>query len=417
MGLPLDETENRRIYSITEITREIKQVLESSFPPIWIEGEISNFKRHSSGHMYLVLKDESAQIPAVMWRGHNSRLFFTPQDGMKVIAFGNLSLYEKRGAYQFEITKLQPAGIGDLQLAFEQLKQKLREEGLFNPEFKKPIPLFPENIGIVTSPTGAAIRDMVSVLSRRFPSVQIILAPVRVQGDGAAEEIAQAIKDFNEYNQIDILIIGRGGGSMEDLWPFNEEVVARAIFNSNIPIISAVGHEVDFSISDFVSDLRAPTPSAAAELAVRDRVDLSESIKNSLNRVYRTLLERIAYYQEKVNHLQNSYALRKPSDVIKQQQQRLDELIRSSEIQFQHIITSRKQEIASLEKQLLSLSPDSILKRGYSLCYKDEDGKLIKSVSEVSIDDKMKIQFYKGQLKSKVEEIIKENLESDKNLE
>lgn len=408
MGLPLEETVNRRIYTITEITREIKQVLESSFPPIWVEGEISNFKKHSSGHMYFVLKDENAQIPAVMWRGHNSRLFFTPQDGMKVIAFGNLSLYEKRGAYQYDITKLQPAGIGELQLAFEQLKQKLREEGLFNPEYKKAIPQFPEYVGIVTSPTGAALRDLVSVFSRRFPGVQLILAPVRVQGEDAAEEIAQAIKNFNEYGNIDVLIVGRGGGSLEDLWPFNEEVVARAIFASEIPIISAVGHEIDFSIADFVADLRAPTPSAAAELAVRDRVDLSEGIKNNMSRVYQILFERIAHYKEKVTHLQNSYALRRPSDVIKQHQQRLDELVRSIEIQFQHVINSQKQEVASLQKQLISLSPDSILKRGYALCFKDQDGKLVKNTSDVSIDDHVKIQFYRGQLKSKVKEIFPE---------
>lgn len=406
MGLPLENVTQKRIYSISEITREIKQILESAFPPIWLEGEISNFKRHSSGHLYFVLKDEKAQIPAVMWRSYNSRLFFTPQDGMKVLANGNITVYERRGSYQFEVVQLQPAGIGELQLAFEQLKQKLREEGLFAPERKKPIPPYPERIGIVTSPTGAAIQDMLSVLRRRFPGIQLILAPVRVQGEGAAEEIARAIADFNAYGKVDLLIIGRGGGSLEDLWPFNEEIVARAIFASEIPVISAVGHEVDFSIADFVADLRAPTPSAAAELAVKNQTELQEFFRSSIAGMYRGIREQIAYYKEKVNHLQNSYALKKPSDVIRQYQQRLDELTKSMELQYQYLMDSRKQQINSLRKQLISLSPQSILNRGYSLCFREEDGKLVKTSDDVQVADKIRVQFHRGEIKGNVEEIL-----------
>ena len=408
MGLPLEEKNERHIYSITEITREVKQTLESAFPPIWIEGEISNFKKHTSGHMYLVLKDENAQIPAVMWRGHNSRLFFTPQDGMKVIAHGNITVYERRGAYQFEIINLMPSGVGELQLAFEQLKQKLRDEGFFDPEHKKKIPEFPERIGIVTSPTGAAIKDLVSVFSRRFPGIQLILAPVRVQGEDAAAEIARAIEDFNEFGDVDVLIISRGGGSIEDLWPFNEEIVARAIFASQIPVISAVGHEIDFSISDFVADLRAPTPSAAAELTAPNCVELSEYIKSSMNKCYRILRDYISLNQEKVYSMQNSYSLRKPADVIKQNGQRLDELVKILESQFQYRINSQKQVVESIRKQLLSLSPESVLKRGYSFCFRDDNGKLLRAATDVKLEDKIQIQFHRGLLKSKVEEILPE---------
>jgi len=272
------ELDPQHVYSVAEITREIKVLLETTIPVIWVEGEISNLKFHSSGHLYFSLKDKDSQIGGVMWRSRNASLFFTPQDGIKVLAMGKVTVYEKRGYYQFDVIKMQPAGIGELQLAFEQLKNRLQEEGLFDEEIKKPLPQYPEKIGIVTSPTGAAIQDLLNILNRRSPGIEISLKPVKVQGEGAAPEIATAIDEFNEYGKVDVLIIGRGGGSLEDLWAFNEEVVARAIFRSNIPVISAVGHEIDFSISDFVADLRAPTHSAAAELAVLDRAELLNRI-------------------------------------------------------------------------------------------------------------------------------------------
>ncbi len=405
MQLSLETTSDKRIYTVSQLTREIKTILESAFPPVWIEGEISNFKKHSSGHMYFVLKDENSQIPAVMWRSWNERLFFTPQNGMKVLAQGNITVYEKRGSYQFEALQIQPAGIGELQMAFEQLKIKLQEEGLFSERFKKPIPQFPETIGIVTSPTGAAIRDMISIFKRRYPGVQLILAPVRVQGEGAAQEISQAIKDFNLYGKVDLLIIGRGGGSLEDLWPFNEEIVARSIHESEIPIISAVGHEIDFCIADFVADTRASTPSSAAELAVPNREELMEFVKDSLLKIYRSVSTIIAQKREKVQTLEKSYALKRPSDIIKQYQQRVDDLARNLEVHFSHKLNTNRNHILSLQKQIISLSPQSILKRGYSICFRKKDGKLIKLAKELKPGEQIDIQFLKGQVDGIIEHI------------
>ncbi|RKY85408.1 exodeoxyribonuclease VII large subunit [candidate division KSB1 bacterium] len=405
MKLEIQNRTQQRIYSITELTRQIKFLLESHFPNVWVKGEISNFKLHSSGHMYFSLKDENAQLPCVMWRGRNNLLFFMPKDGMKVVAQGNVTVYEKRGYYQFEVLELQPAGIGELQLAFEQLKQRLKAEGLFEAEHKKPIPAYPERIGIVTSATGAAIRDLVTVVGRRFPSVQLILNPVRVQGDGAAEDIARAIDEFNEYGQVDVLIVGRGGGSLEDLWPFNEEVVARAIFRSKIPIISAVGHEVDFSISDFVADLRAPTPSAAAELVVRNRDELLSTLQAMVQKMYRLLKEKIRYYRDKVNYLESSYALRRPADVIKEYNQRLDELTRTMETALAHQIERERARIAALTKHLENLNPLSIMKRGYSICYREQDGHIIIDAVQLQKEDKIRVQFAKGQIRGTVDEV------------
>ncbi len=398
----------RKILTVTQVTRQIKLLLEGSIPTLWLEGEISNFKRHSSGHMYFVLKDENSQIPCVMWRGRNNGLFFTPQDGMKVQARGNVSVYEKRGYYQFEVLQMQPAGIGELQMAFEQLKRKLKAEGLFDEKHKKAIPRFPEKIGIVTSPTGAAIRDLVSVIHRRFPSVQLILNPVRVQGEEAAEEIARAIDEFNEYGEVDVLIVGRGGGSLEDLWPFNEEVVARAIFRSKIPVISAVGHEIDFGISDFVADLRAPTPSAAAELVVRNREELLQTIRHLVQKMFRRINTTISAYKEKVNYLTNSYALRRPSDVIKQYAQRVDELSKSLETQYVHRIEMNRSRVESLTKRLESLNPRAILKRGYSICYRKEDGKIVRRAEELAVDDGVSLHFYRGSADARVESLTPE---------
>jgi len=398
----------KKIYSISEITRKIKLLLENAIPTVWLEGEISNFKRHSSGHMYFVLKDENSQISCVMWRGRNSGLYFTPQDGMKVQARGNVTVYEKRGNYQFEVLQMQPAGIGELQMAFEQLKQKLKGEGLFDEKHKKKIPLYPEKIGIVTSPTGAAIRDLVSVIQRRFPSVQLILNPVRVQGEAAAEEIARAIEEFNEYGDVDVLIVGRGGGSLEDLWPFNEEVVARAIFRSEIPVISAVGHEIDFGISDFVADLRAPTPSAAAELVVRNREELLQEIQHLAQKMFRRIYNQMNAYKEKVNYLTNSYALRRPLDVIKQYFQRVDELSKTLETNYLHRIEMRRGQVESLQKQLTSLNPKSILKRGYSICFREETGEIVRESLQLSEEDGLHIQFYRGGAESVVKKIFPE---------
>lgn len=269
------EDEQSQTLSVTDATRMIKTLLETTLPMMWIEGEISNFTHHSSGHMYFSLKDPTSQISCVMWKGRNRSMHFRPQDGMKVLVNGRVTVYERRGNYQLDVWQMLPGGVGALQQAFEQLKIRLSEEGLFDEKYKRPLPKYPRRIGIVTSPTGAAIRDLHSVLSRRWPSAELILRPALVQGTGAAEDIARAIEEFNEYGEVDVLIVGRGGGSLEDLWAFNEEVVARAIFHSKLPIISAVGHEIDFTIADFVADLRAATPSAAANWWRRMRARFS----------------------------------------------------------------------------------------------------------------------------------------------
>ncbi|MCU7497567.1 MAG: exodeoxyribonuclease VII large subunit, partial [Ignavibacteria bacterium] len=259
--------------SVSEITRLIKEELEENFSSISIEGEISNLKKHVSGHWYFNLKDSNAMICCTMWKGFNNYVFFTPEDGMKIVANGRITVYPPRGNYQLDVRSMKPAGLGELQAAFERLKAKLQAEGLFDDEFKKPIPVFPKKIGIVTAIDGAALRDMVSIARRRYPLVELVVYPARVQGEGSARSVAEGIECLNERNDIDLIIIGRGGGSLEDLWAFNEEVVARAIFASCIPVISAVGHEVDFTISDYVADLRAATPSAAMELATPNKDD------------------------------------------------------------------------------------------------------------------------------------------------
>lgn len=399
------EIADSKIYSVTELTREIKVLLETTIPVIWLEGEISNFKLHSSGHMYFSLKDQGAQIPCVLWRGRNQALPFTPQDGMKVLAQGRVTVYEKRGAYQFDVVKMQPAGIGELQLALEQLKQKLFAEGLFDDAHKKPLPKFPDRIGIVTSPTGAAIQDLIHILNRRFSGIEIILNPVKVQGEGAAQEIARAIDEFNEYGEVDVLIIGRGGGSLEDLWAFNEEVVARAIFRSRIPIISAVGHEVDFSISDFVADMRAPTPSAAAELAVSDRQELSHKIILWLKKMYTTVLNDIQFQQQRLINISRSYGFRRPPDLIHQHQQRLDELTRSLERNQVHRLQLLNEKLATVSQKLSVLAPTSILKRGYSICYKIEDNSIVKNAQQLQAEDQVKIKFYIGDILGTVNEV------------
>ncbi|MDI6779188.1 MAG: exodeoxyribonuclease VII large subunit [Bacteroidota bacterium] len=400
---------NGKILSVSEITRQIKSVLETNFNNIIVQGEISNFKRHSSGHLYFTLKDENASLSAVMWRGRASYLFFTPQDGMKVLARGSISVYEVRGSYQIDVISLQPLGIGELQIAFEKLKQKLAAEGLFDADNKKPLPLYPERIGIVTSSTGAAIQDMLNIISRRFPGVEIFLYPVKVQGVGAAEEIAQAICDFNGYKKfdprkfgVDVLIVGRGGGSIEDLWAFNEEIVARAIYDSEIPVVSAVGHEIDFTIADFVADLRAPTPSAAAELVVPNRFELIENIRNFHNTIKRNLEERVVDRRELIYNMLSSYAFNSPKDRMRQYSQRLDEFDRLIRIKIAHKLLLVKQNLKQVTHRIESLDSGLVLKRGYAIVYKDS--RLIDSALNIKHGDDIGIKFKNGTVDATVKE-------------
>jgi len=389
-----------KILSVSELTRTIKSVLEESFENVIVQGEISNFKKHTSGHFYFTLKDANAQLSAVMWRGKNSLLSFTPQDGMKVIAKGNITLYEVRGNYQLDCYELQIAGIGELQLAYERLKQQLASEGLFDERRKKNIPFFPVCIGIVTSPTGAALQDMLNVISRRFPCVKILLYPVRVQGSGAAEEIAQAIRDFNSYKNIDVMVICRGGGSLEDLWAFNEEIVARAVFDSAIPVVSAVGHEIDFSISDFVADLRAPTPSAAAELIVPNRNDLLNIVKENVISMRNAMNDFLRTNRERIQSLVQSYSFRRPLDTVRQYLQRMDEIQATLQRVYEYRMNALKQHVETLLLRLQSLNPNAVLKRGYAMVFKK--GNAITSVKRLTRNDEVVLHFFDGKLPAKI---------------
>lgn len=396
--------QNEKILTVTEITRRIKSVLETDFSDVVVSGEISNFKRHTSGHIYFTIKDEKASISATIWRSRASYLNFTPQDGMKVIARGSIKIYELQGKYQLDVVSLRPLGIGELQIAFEKLKQKLAAEGLFDQQYKKNLPEYPERIGIVTSPTGAAIQDILNIISRRFPSVEIILYPVKVQGTGAAEEIAEAISDLNKFGKVDVLIVGRGGGSIEDLWAFNEEVVARAIFTSKIPVVSAVGHEIDFTIADFVADLRAPTPSAAAELVVRNRYELIDNIKNIFYTMQQSLLSKVTENRSHITSLVSSYAFNNPIDKVRQFSQRLDELERLLDFSLIHKYKSTKQNLDSLAHRLESLNPDNALKRGYAMVYKNSH--IVDKAGSLVYADEINIKFKDGNVNAAVTKTI-----------
>ncbi|MCI0707486.1 MAG: exodeoxyribonuclease VII large subunit [Ignavibacteriae bacterium] len=391
----------KKVLSVSEITARVKLMLESSFPQVWIQGEISNAKLHTSGHFYFTLKDEGAQISGIMWRSRVANLPFTPEDGMKVIARGSVTVYPPRGNYQLDCVQLQPMGIGELQLAFERLKKKLDEEGLFDPEHKKPIPEYPEHIGVITSVTGAALQDIRSVLSWRLPTLEVIVYPVHVQGVGAAEEIAEAIRDMNRFGGVDVLIVGRGGGSFEDLWAFNEEAVARAIYDSKIPVISAVGHEIDFSIADFVADLRAPTPSAAAELVVRDRSELLDILRNLWYTMQQNLEDRVHGLRERIENLVSSYSFNKPKDLLRQSAQRVDELERSLARSFVHLYKLAAGNHQGIHQRLVSLNPGRVLQRGYAIVRKD--GQIMTSSHMLKEGDTAAIQFHDGEVPARVE--------------
>lgn len=403
-----DTFDSTIIYSVSEINLEIKEILETTLPPVWVQGEISNFVHNSSGHMYFSLKDPNSQISCVLWKSRNLALHFAPTDGMKVNVLGAIRVYEKRGTYQIDVVKMLPSGIGDLQLAFEQLKKRLYDEGLFDDQYKKPIPRFPTAIGIVTSQSGAAIRDIKNVIGRRFPPVKLILRPTLVQGDGASTDIANAIDDFNEYGGVDILIIGRGGGSLEDLWAFNEEPVARAISRSKIPVVSAVGHEIDYTISDFVADLRAPTPSAAAELVVPDIHEIRSAINSMALHCRKSVEQTLSDYRDSLHNIKTSYGFRRPQDTIFQSRQRLDELVHIHSLAASHKNALLRQQLQRIQFRLKDLAPESILKRGYSICRRESDQMILKNAEDVSLQEQVSIQLYKGRLSGLVTTINRE---------
>jgi exodeoxyribonuclease VII large subunit len=393
----------KKIYSVSDITSTIKSLLEESLPTVWVEGEISNLKAHYSGHLYFSLKDSGAQISAVIWKSRASLIDFELVDGQQIRALGSIRLYEKSGRYQLDIIKAQPAGKGDLQEAFEKLKAKLLSEGLFDAENKQSLPEFPRKIAIITSPTGAAIRDILNILKRRAPYLDIVVRPAKVQGVGAASDIATAIKEINEYGNVDVLIIGRGGGSLEDLWAFNEEVVARAIYESKIPVISAVGHEVDFTIADFVADLRAPTPSAAAELIVTDRSEVTGYFMGLQSQMQRAISGNLNLLVQKVSSLQNSYGLRRSGDLINQYAQRVDELSARCEKAFLSQFNQKQVKLSNLAKRINNLSPQVTLARGYSITY--ANGKIITDISKLKKWQVIETEVANGKIESTINKL------------
>lgn len=395
----------KHIYSVSEITRYIRVVLEDTFPQVWVEGEVSNFMKHTSGHMYFSLKDENSVLNCVLFKNVNQDIRFKIEDGLKAVCFGRISVYDKRGQYQFYVEKMEPKGLGALQLAFEQLKERLRKEGLFDEAHKRPIPYLPYRVGVVTSPTGAAIKDILKVTRERFQNIDFIINPVRVQGKGAELEIARAIAELNEFGGVDVIIVGRGGGSLEDLWAFNEEIVARAIYNSKIPIISAVGHEVDWTIADFVADFRAPTPSMAAEKVIPKKEELRERIEEARARLKNALLGSVEALGSRLKQLAESYVLRQPLNMVRQHQQRVDDLIKGLHLRMGHIIKLKENVFNSIAGKLGSLSPFAVLERGYSITARMPDGNIVKNAASLKAGDKVRTRLKKGMFVSRVERI------------
>ncbi len=390
-----------KILTVSEITRQIKLTLEEEFSEVSVIGEISNFKAHNSGHWYFNLKDSEALISCTMWRGFNNYVFFTPQDGMKVIVNGKLSVYPPRGSYQVDVRSMKPAGVGELQAAFEMLKQKLDQEGLFDPSHKKEIPEFPEKIGIVTAIDGAAFKDMISVAERRFPLVELVITPARVQGSGSAETITEGIQQLNYRDDIDVIIVARGGGSIEDLWSFNEEIVARAIYNSRIPVISGVGHEIDFTIADFVADLRAPTPSAAMELATPDKNDIFAFINEFSYNSTIKINEYCRKGRKRLNSVLGSYGFRVPLDIVRNKSQFVDNLLYKVLQTTDHRILLHSNKVSLLTKIIESNNIQRTLNRGFALVR--QDNKYVKRRVQFALNAETEVIFADGSVKIKPE--------------
>lgn len=386
-----------QIFSVSEITRSIKFVLESNFEKLSIEGELSNFKAHSSGHWYFSLKDEEAVINCTMWKGVNNYVFFTPEDGMKVIITGRLTVYAPRGSYQIDVRTMKPAGVGELQAAFERLKRKLFDEGLFDEQYKKAIPFFPKKIALITSSEGAAVRDMISVAERRFPLVELLIVPTKVQGADAAKEIVENLTKVNSLKDIDVIILARGGGSIEDLWSFNEEIVARAIFKSDIPIITGIGHEVDFTIADFVSDLRAPTPSVAMELATPDQDELKGIIKDNSSAIVSSINSILDEYRSEIEYQINSYTFKYPLEKVRNYSQQIDTLnIMINNLVEKKLLTNNS-KILLLSKTLEGYDIQKSLKKGFALIR--QNSKFVTRKNNFNKSETHTIQFYDGEIK------------------
>jgi len=421
-----------KIYTVTEVTQLVKRELESAFPQLWVEGEISNFSRAHSGHLYFTLKDETSQLRTVMWRSNAARVPFELKNGLQVICRGPINVYAPRGEYQLIVELMEPKGKGALQLAFEQLKEKLKKEGLFDPRHKKKLPLLPKKVGIVTSPRGAAIVDILRTIERRFARLHIVIYPVKVQGEGAAEEIVEGIEYLGKLADIEVIIVGRGGGSIEDLWSFNEEKVARAIFECPTPIISAVGHEIDFTISDFVADIRASTPSVAAEMVVEKEQAFLERIENlekrmihhqryymqgeaqrvfSLihHRAFQNFKLRLMNLHQRVDGLEtNAWTLiRKVQQRIIESRALVSLLHERMGSMLRSALQLRSSQWERLSAQLHNLSPLNILKKGYALCWSDGGKRLVRRIEEVAEREELTVSFFKGEFSCVVKDVDK----------
>ncbi len=448
-----DSPTGRVVYSVARLNREVRRLLETSFPMLWVQGEISNLARPGSGHLYFTLKDEQAQVRCAMFRNRNQLLRFRPENGQQVLLRARISLYEGRGEFQLIAEQMEPAGEGDLQRAFEALKHKLAAEGLFDEARKRPLPTLPRAIGVVTSPTGAAVRDIISVLGRRFPAIPVIVYPVPVQGEGAAERIARMIGVAGARGECDVLIVGRGGGSLEDLWAFNEEVVARAIHASGIPVVSAVGHEIDFTIADFVADARAPTPSAAAELLSPDRDDWLRAVGQRRSRLEGRMRERLGHERRRLDWLGKRLQQQHPGQRLRAQAQRLDELelrlkqawrvrlrhdsgrIATLEARLQrHLpaariaqlhsrneafrqrlrtavrtgLARRGQQLAAAARALDAVSPLNTLQRGYAIVIRGPERQVVHAAAEVAPGETVEALLARGRLRCIVEETLNE---------
>ena len=399
--------QNTLVLSVSQLNRYIKMNFDAdeNLVNIFISGEISNFTNHyRTGHLYFTLKDDSAAVRAVMFNSSAKRLKFMPEDGMKVIARGRVSVYEASGQYQLYVDDMQPDGVGALNLAYEQLKEKLQKEGLFSEHHKKPLPPYPEKVGVITSPTGAAVRDIINVLGRRFPYAEIVFCPVLVQGDGAHLQLTDAVNLFNSERAADVIIIGRGGGSIEDLWEFNDEGLARAVYNSEIPVISAVGHETDFTICDFVADMRAPTPSAAAELAVPDANELQYALSALKNRMFLNVSSGIADRRSRLEYLTSKGALKSPDEMLSNRSQRLDTAFSKMLSSYENRIGGKKVEFISAATALSKLDPMSVLMRGFAFV-SDKNGKNVYSSQALEKGDKINVRFHDGSAVCEVKEI------------
>ncbi len=396
----------RPVLSVRELTQHVKRIIEKDqlLQAVWVRGEISNFKWHSSGHIYFTLKDESSQVKCVMFRSSAQRLRFRPDNGMQVIVGGSVTVFERDGAYQLYASEMEPAGVGALHLEYEQLKQRLADEGLFDAALKRPLPLLPRRVGIITAPTGAAIRDMITIARRRFPSVRLVIAPALVQGSEAPASLIRSLELTARLPEVDVIIIGRGGGSLEDLWAFNNEALARAIRACPVPVVSAVGHETDFTIADFAADLRAPTPSAAAELVIPSRSELRGQVDGLRIRLAAAARRAVERKRTRLKSFADRPVLQRPEARLLQDRQRLDDLVRRLGFIGGRMLQADRRELRSLAGRLDALSPLAVLSRGYAIA-RDREGRVIKEAGQVSQGDSIQVMLHRGQIEARVESV------------